>query len=227
MRQLWRCSLAIRANLEGSIRNESIDEKGASRFPSPSRPARIAFGSVSDQGLARAIAKDRVKHGTFLIPVRLEACSIPMILSQWNAKRKITMRRHFNISLGMIKEGATHIAFATDHRIESFRNDLGAGCKTGDGIEPALSRSFLFSKKFYPPPALSDGGKYASEGCNVQPILIDRDQLRGGADWGGDHSQVDLFAPDGQRRLFEALGVRVLPTAPSTKPAVMGAGLGS
>jgi hypothetical protein len=78
---------------------------------------------LAELGLSRAVAKDRVKRGTFLIPVRLEACSIPMILSQWNA--------------------------------------------------------------------------------------------------------IDLFEPDGERRLFEALGVRKLPAAPSPKPVVMGSELGS
>ena len=37
--------------------------------------------------------------------------------------------------LGMIKDGATHIAVATDHVIESFRNELWPGYKTGEGIE--------------------------------------------------------------------------------------------
>ena len=44
--------------------------------------------------------------------------------------------------LGMIREGATHIAVATDHVIESFRNGLWPGYKTGDGIEPALLAQF-------------------------------------------------------------------------------------
>ena len=44
--------------------------------------------------------------------------------------------------LGMIKEGATHIAVATDHVIESFRNELWPGYKTGDGIEPDLLAQF-------------------------------------------------------------------------------------
>ncbi len=42
----------------------------------------------------------------------------------------------------MIKEGATHIGVATDHVIESFRNELYPGYKTGAGIEPALWRQF-------------------------------------------------------------------------------------
>ncbi len=42
----------------------------------------------------------------------------------------------------MIDEGATHIGVATDHVIESFRNDLWPGYKTGEGIEPALLAQF-------------------------------------------------------------------------------------
>jgi 5'-3' exonuclease len=42
----------------------------------------------------------------------------------------------------MLEGGATHIGVATDHIIESFRNDLWAGYKTGEGIEPALWAQF-------------------------------------------------------------------------------------
>jgi 5'-3' exonuclease len=44
--------------------------------------------------------------------------------------------------LGMIKGGATHIAVATDRVIESFRNKLWPGYKTGEGIEPDLLAQF-------------------------------------------------------------------------------------
>jgi 5'-3' exonuclease len=44
--------------------------------------------------------------------------------------------------LQMIEEGATHIGVATDHVIESFRNQLWPDYKTGDGIDPALRRQF-------------------------------------------------------------------------------------
>jgi 5'-3' exonuclease len=44
--------------------------------------------------------------------------------------------------LGMIKGGATHIAVATDHVIESFRNELWPSYKTGEGIEPDLLAQF-------------------------------------------------------------------------------------
>lgn len=42
----------------------------------------------------------------------------------------------------MIEEGATHVGVATDHIIESFRNTLWAGYKTGAGIERALLAQF-------------------------------------------------------------------------------------
>lgn len=44
--------------------------------------------------------------------------------------------------LGMIHGGATHIAVATDHVIESFRNGLWPGYKTSEGIEPDLLAQF-------------------------------------------------------------------------------------
>ena len=44
--------------------------------------------------------------------------------------------------LEMIEKGATHVGVATDHVIESFRNDLWADYKTGDGIERALAAQF-------------------------------------------------------------------------------------
>jgi 5'-3' exonuclease len=44
--------------------------------------------------------------------------------------------------LQMIETGATHLGVATDHVIESFRNDLWPGYKTGAGIEPALKAQF-------------------------------------------------------------------------------------
>jgi 5'-3' exonuclease len=44
--------------------------------------------------------------------------------------------------LQMLEQGATHVGVATDHVIESFRNELWAGYKTGGGIEPALFAQF-------------------------------------------------------------------------------------
>jgi len=44
--------------------------------------------------------------------------------------------------LGLLEEGATHVGVATDHVVESFRNELYPGYKTGEGIEPGLLSQF-------------------------------------------------------------------------------------
>ena len=46
--------------------------------------------------------------------------------------------------LSMLADGATHLGVATDHVIESFRNDLWPGYKTGDRIDPELRSQFEF-----------------------------------------------------------------------------------
>jgi 5'-3' exonuclease len=42
----------------------------------------------------------------------------------------------------LLEEGATHVGVATDHVIESFRNELWPGYKTGDGVDPILKAQF-------------------------------------------------------------------------------------
>jgi 5'-3' exonuclease len=44
--------------------------------------------------------------------------------------------------LGLLEDGATHVGVATDHVIESFRNALWPGYKTGEGIDPVLRGQF-------------------------------------------------------------------------------------
>ena len=44
--------------------------------------------------------------------------------------------------LGMLEDGVTHVGVATDHVIESFRNALWPGYKTGEGIDPLLRAQF-------------------------------------------------------------------------------------
>jgi hypothetical protein len=58
---------------------------------------------------------------------------------------------------GMLRDGATHIGVATDHVIESFRNGLWPGYKTGEGIDPSSSRSFRCSKRRSSPRESSSG----------------------------------------------------------------------
>jgi 5'-3' exonuclease len=62
--------------------------------------------------------------------------------------------------LGMINGGATHVAVATDHVIESFRNDLWYGYKTGAGVDPDLLSQF---------PLLEEA--LASAGIVVWPMI--------------------------------------------------------
>ena len=44
--------------------------------------------------------------------------------------------------LNMLEDGATHLGVATDHVVESFRNELYDGYKTGEGLEPDLWNQF-------------------------------------------------------------------------------------
>jgi 5'-3' exonuclease len=60
-----------------------------------------------------------------------------------NAGHEVAAVRGVVASLiGMLGSGATHIAVATDHVIESFRNGLWPGYKTGEGVEPDLLAQF-------------------------------------------------------------------------------------
>src|SRR5438874_1900098 len=63
--------------------------------------------------------------------------------------------------LGMIEAGATHLGVATDHVIESFRNDLYEGYKTSAGVPPALMAQF---------PVLEDA--LEAMGVKVWPMVL-------------------------------------------------------
>src|SRR5258708_8202823 len=52
------------------------------------------------------------------------------------------VRGVLNSVLSMIEGGATHIGVATDHVVESFRNDLYHGYKTSEGVAPELLSQF-------------------------------------------------------------------------------------
>jgi 5'-3' exonuclease len=49
--------------------------------------------------------------------------------------------------LSMIEHGATHLGVATDHVVESFRNDLYSGYKTSEGVAPQLLSQFPILEK--------------------------------------------------------------------------------
>jgi 5'-3' exonuclease len=88
--------------------------------------------------------------------------------------------------LGMIKAGATHVAVATDQVIESFRNDLWPGYKTGQGIDPDLWAQFPLLEsvltaagvvvwpmvEFEADDALAAGAKLAAMDARVDRVII-------------------------------------------------------
>ena len=92
--------------------------------------------------------------------------------------------------LGMITAGATHVGVATDHVIESFRNRLWYGYKTGAGIDPALLGQF---------PLLEEA--LAAAGITVWPMVEFEadDALAAAADVAGRDTRVDrvfICTPD-------------------------------
>jgi 5'-3' exonuclease len=88
--------------------------------------------------------------------------------------------------LGMIRGGATHVAVATDHVIESFRNELWAGYKTGEGIDPDLWSQFSLLEdtlsaagvvvwpmvEFEADDALAAGAVAAAQDARVERVIV-------------------------------------------------------
>lgn len=88
--------------------------------------------------------------------------------------------------LGMLQHGATHVAVATDHVIESFRNQLWPGYKTGEGIEPDLLGQFQLLEdalpamgvtvwpmiEFEADDALASGAAQAARDSRVERVII-------------------------------------------------------
>ena len=88
--------------------------------------------------------------------------------------------------LGMIKGGTTHIGVATDHVIESFRNDLWRGYKNGAGIDPDLLSQFTLLEdtlyamgvvvwpmvEFEADDALASAAALAAEDSRVERVII-------------------------------------------------------
>ena len=88
--------------------------------------------------------------------------------------------------MGMVKEGATHIGVATDHVIESFRNDLWPDYKTSEGVDPALLAQFQLLEdvlgaagfvvwpmvEFEADDALAAAAELAARDPRVQQVII-------------------------------------------------------
>ncbi|MEO8025384.1 MAG: 5'-3' exonuclease H3TH domain-containing protein [Bryobacteraceae bacterium] len=92
--------------------------------------------------------------------------------------------------LSLIERGATHVGVATDHVVESFRNDLYAGYKTGEGVPETLMAQF---------PRVEDA--LAAMGVKVWPMVefeADDGMASGAAIAAGDDrvERVLLCTPD-------------------------------
>ncbi len=88
--------------------------------------------------------------------------------------------------LGMLEGGTTHLGVATDHVIESFRNDLWAGYKTSEGIEPELLAQFhpledalramgvtvWAMEEFEADDALAAAAHLAAQSADVEQVII-------------------------------------------------------
>lgn len=110
-----------------------------------------------------------------------------------------------NTVLEMIENGATHIGVATDHVVESFRNQLWPAYKTGDGIEPRLFAQFHPLERALAAMALASAAYSAAADDRVQKVCIwtpDKDLAQCVR---GDHVvQVDRRT----QKIRDAAGVR-------------------
>jgi 5'-3' exonuclease len=123
--------------------------------------------------------------------------------------------------LSLLESGATHVGVATDHIIESFRNDLWPGYKTGAGIDPNLKAQFPVLEdalmeagictwpmiELEADDALGAAARIAAEDDRVEQVVIctpDKDlgQCVGGKVIQWDRRQDKYFDVDGVRAKF-------------------------
>ena len=123
--------------------------------------------------------------------------------------------------LMMLEDGATHVAVATDHVVESFRNDLYDGYKTSEGMDPILLAQFPLledsltalgvtvwaMEEQEADDGLAAGAHVASGDARVEQVLIctpDKDlgQCVGGTVVQFDRRKREMRDADGVRRKF-------------------------
>jgi 5'-3' exonuclease len=120
--------------------------------------------------------------------------------------------------VAMLDEGATHLGVATDHVIESFRNDLWDGYKTGEGIDPILLSQFPLLEEALgafgftvwamvdqeADDALAAAARVAAADPRVEQVVICTPDKDLGQCVGGKIVQLDRR----NRRLLDPAGVR-------------------
>jgi 5'-3' exonuclease len=123
--------------------------------------------------------------------------------------------------LAMLEGGATHVGVATDHVIESFRNDLWESYKTSAGMEPLLLAQFPLLEEalvalgvavwpmvdYEADDALASAAKVAANDTRVDQVIICTPDKDLGQSVGGKVVQLDrrkdvLLDADGVRAKF-------------------------
>jgi len=123
--------------------------------------------------------------------------------------------------LGMLESGATHVGVASDHIVESFRNDLWDDYKTGDGVDPELFAQFEMMEEaldalgvavwamveLEADDALASAAKVAAADRRVERVIICTPDKDLGQCVGGKVVQLDrrkdvLLDPDGVKDKF-------------------------
>jgi 5'-3' exonuclease len=123
--------------------------------------------------------------------------------------------------LGMLESGATHVGVASDHIVESFRNDLWDDYKTGDGLDPELFGQFEMMEEaldalgvavwamveLEADDALASAAKVAAADRRVEQVIICTPDKDLGQCVGGKVVQLDrrkdvLLGPDGVKDKF-------------------------
>jgi 5''-3'' exonuclease (including N-terminal domain of PolI) len=120
--------------------------------------------------------------------------------------------------VSMLDEGATHLGVATDHVIESFRNDLWEGYKNGEGIDPVLRSQFPLLEEALAAfgftvwamveqeadDALAAAAKVAADDARVKQVVICTPDKDLGQCVGGKVVQLDRR----NRKLLDSAAVR-------------------
>ena len=120
--------------------------------------------------------------------------------------------------VSMLDDGATHVGVATDHVIESFRNDLWEGYKTGEGVDPVLRSQFPLLEAALAAfgftvwamveqeadDALAAAAKVAAADARVEQVVICTPDKDLGQCVGGKVVQLDRR----NRRLLDSAAVR-------------------
>ena len=149
----------------------------------PDEPFRCLDFKLSDKVDAEPVLKVYLVDGTyelfrhyFAVPKARDA----------NGREVGAVRGVLASLLAMMREGATHVGVATDHVIESFRNKLWHGYKTGEGVEPDLLSQFPILEEvlaaagivvwpmveYEADDALASGAALAAKDAQVEQVVI-------------------------------------------------------